>query len=304
MDWKKIITEIYDECRALEPSGSVASYIPALAEVNPDSYGIAVATPHGEIFGVGDFDVKFSIQSISKVFSLSMVYPVIGASLWESVGREPSGNPFNSLTQLETEHGKPRNPFINAGALVITDRLLSLEERPKDALIDFVRSAANSDDIYFDKKVAKSEIEHSNRNMALGYFMKSFGNIHNDVEAVVDVYSHQCSISMSCRELATSFLFLACHGENPFTRQRIMTKSQSKRLNAIMLTCGFYDESGDFAFRVGLPGKSGVGGGIAAIIPGKASVAVWSPRLNKYGNSVLGIETLERLTTRIGNSIF
>lgn len=304
MDLQKIIEAIYEECRALPNEGLVADYIPALAEVDPGNYGIAVATTDGRFYSVGDADVKFSIQSISKVFTLSMVFPHIGDDLWQSVGREPSGNAFNSLIQLESEHGKPRNPFINAGAIVVTDRLLGLYDRPKDAILSFIRDVADSEDIYFDKTVANSELANASRNMALGYFMKSFGNINNDVDTVVDIYCNQCSISMTCRELAKSFLYLANHGVNRFREERIMTESQAKRLNALMLTCGFYDESGDFAFRVGLPGKSGVGGGIVAIIPGRLSIAVWSPGLDRHGNSYLGIETLERFTTRMGTSIF
>lgn len=284
--------------------GKVADYIPALAEVDPKQYGIAVATSGGEIFTVGDSEPRFSIQSISKVFTLAMVNRVIGNELWNYVGREPSGSPFNSLVQLEYEQGKPRNPFINAGALVVTDQLIKLYARPKEELLDFIRSVAGSDDIYYDKIVARSEQEHATRNLALANFMKSFGNIQSDVDTLIDVYCNQCSVSMNCVELAKSFLFLANRGLNPHNAQKILSVSAAKRLSALMFTCGFYDESGDFAFRVGMPGKSGVGGGIVAIIPGKLSIAVWSPELNRHGNSCIGIETLERFTTDIGISIF
>ena len=304
MDYQEIIEKIYRDVNAKEREGHVADYIPALAEVDPHQYGIAVATADGKIYGVGDYRTKFSIQSISKVFTLSMVIRKLGNDLWESVGREPSGTPFNSLIQLEHEHGIPRNPFINAGALVVTDRLMELYDMPKEDLLEFVRSVADCDDIYFDKNVARSEIEHASRNLALSYFMKSFGNIHGSVERLIDIYCHQCSISMTCEELAKSFLFLVTHGVNPFDQERIMSVSQSKRLGALMLTCGFYDESGDFAFRVGMPGKSGVGGGAVAIIPGKLSIAVWSPPLDRFGNSVLAVDTLERFTTDLGISIF
>ncbi len=305
MDYEKIISGIYEELQPLTGTvGKVADYIPALANVNPRSYGIAVATLDGKVVGVGDYTEQFSIQSISKVFTLAMVIRHTGRSLWNSVGREPSGSPFDSLVQLEHEHGIPRNPFINAGALVVTDRLIELYSRPKEEIIDFVRKLADSDDIYFNKQIARSELEHSSRNTALAYFMKSFGNIHGPVDTLIDVYCNQCSIAMSCAELARSFLFLANHGVNPADSSRILSMSRSKRLSALMLTCGFYDESGDFAFRVGMPGKSGVGGGIVAIIPGRLSIAVWSPGLDTFGNSALGIETLERFTTRLGISIF
>lgn len=302
--YKKVIDRIYDEVVPFFGKGKVADYIPALANVDPAQFGIAIQTLDGDTVARGDASTRFSIQSISKVFTFAMVVSHIGKDIWKSVGREPSGNPFNSLVQLEHEKGIPRNPFINAGALVVTDRLMDLYPRPKEAILDFVRKLCGSDDIYYDREVARSERANADRNMALAYFMKSFGNIHNDVETLIDVYCHQCSISMSCEDLAKSFLFLANRGVNPADGHRILTESQAKRLGAVMATCGFYDESGDFAFRVGLPGKSGVGGGIAAYLPEKMSIAVWGPELDSYGNSLMGIEALERFTTEISTSIF
>lgn len=304
MDYGEVITKIHQELQSYWGKGKVADYIPALAEVHPEQYAIAIETLGGKSYQVGDSATCFSIQSISKVFTLAMVTRYLGDQLWKFVGREPSGNPFNSLVQLEYEQGIPRNPFINAGALVVTDRLMSLYDHPKDAILEFVRGICGNDDIYYDKYIARSEREHADRNMALGYLMKSFGNIRHDVEAVVDVYCHQCAISMSCVDLSRAFLFLANHGSNPFNSEQILTISQAKRLGALMLTCGFYDESGDFAFRAGLPGKSGVGGGVAAYIPDNLAISVWSPELNRHGNSLIGMETLERFTTDIGNSIF
>lgn len=304
MDYKPVIDRIYEDVKPLWGKGKVADYIPALANTDPRQFGIAVQTLEGDTFSVGDADVKFSIQSISKVFTFAMVIRHLGDKIWSSVGREPSGNPFNSLVQLEHEHGIPRNPFINAGALVITDRLIDLYDRPKEAILDFVRRLTGNDDIYFDHQIARSEREHADRNMALAYFMKSFGNIHNDVNTLLDVYCSQCSISMSCIDLARAFRFLANEGVNPVDGEQILTPSQAKRLGAVMLTCGFYDESGDFAFRVGMPGKSGVGGGVVAYIPRNLVIATWSPELDPHGNSLIGIETLERFTTDIRNSIF
>lgn len=304
MDYGEVIKKIHQELQSYWGKGKVADYIPALAEVNPQQYAIAIETLGRKSYQVGDSATCFSIQSISKVFTLAMVTRYLGDQLWKFVGREPSGNPFNSLVQLEYEQGIPRNPFINAGALVVTDRLMSLYDHPKDAILEFVRGICGNDDIYYDKHIARSEREHADRNMALGYLMKSFGNIRHDVEAVVDVYCHQCAISMNCVDLSRAFLFLANHGSNPFNCEQILTVSQAKRLGALMLTCGFYDESGDFAFRAGLPGKSGVGGGVAAYIPGNLAISVWSPELNRHGNSLIGMETLERFTTDIGNSIF
>ena len=304
IDYQAVINRIISEANSFLGKGKIADYIPALAEVSSDRLGIAVNLVDGRTFKTGDADIPFSIQSISKVFTLSMVVGAIGEDLWNSVGREPSGNPFNSLVQLEHEKGIPRNPFINAGAIVVTDRLISLYPRPKEAILDFVRSIAGNADIYYDTRVAISERENADRNMALAYFMKSFGNIHNDVEMLIDVYCHQCALSMSCSDLSRAFLLYANRGVNPQNDVRILTESQTKRLGAVMSTCGFYDESGDFAYRVGLPGKSGVGGGIAAYMPGKLAISVWSPELNNFCNSLAGIEILERFTTDIQRSIF
>lgn len=304
MDYNKILKNIYEEVKPSLGKGRLADYIPALKNVDSNSLGIAVATIDGDIFKIGDADVNFSVQSISKVFTLAMAFAEYGRDLWTYVGKEPSGNPFNSLVQLEHENGIPRNPFINAGALVITDKVLSLSKRPKSAILDFVRKVADNDDIYFDKEVAKSEKDEASRNLALAHFMQSFGNIANDVDSLIDVYCNHCALSMNAVDLAKSFLFLANHGTNPFNEEKILSRSQAKRLNALMLTCGCYDESGDFAFRVGLPGKSGVGGGVVAIIPGELAIVVWSPELNEFGNSLVGVEALEHFTTKLDKSIF
>lgn len=304
IDYQKVIENIHAEVKQYFSVGKQAAYIPALAEVNPRQYGIAVVTVDGNVFSVGDADVPFSVQSISKVFALALTQRKMGNELWNYVGREPSGTPFNSLIQLESEFGKPRNPFINAGAMVVTDKLMSLYDDPNAELLNFVRMLSGSDRVNYDSEVAESEKKTSHRNVALANFMKSFGNINGDIDKLIDIYCNQCSLSMNCIELAHSFIFLANRGVNPLTGNTILTPSKSKRMNALMLTCGLYDESGNFAYRVGMPGKSGVGGGIVAVIPGKLSIAVWSPKLNEHGNSVIGVETLERFTTDIGESIF
>lgn len=304
MNCQEILNEIIEDVRPLIGKGNVADYIPALKNVKTDSLGIAVVTIDGKVFEVGDSQANFSIQSISKVFTLAMAFSKFGDDLWKSVGKEPSGNPFNSLVQLEYENGIPRNPFINAGALVITDKVLSSYRKPKFDILDFVRRMADNDDIYYDKNVAQSEKDEASRNLALAHFMQSFENIENDVDRLIDVYCHHCALSMNCVDLAKSFMFLANHGINPYNNEKVLTSSQAKRLNALMLTCGCYDESGDFAFRVGLPGKSGVGGGIVALIPGELVIAVWAPELNNYGNSLVGFEALERFTTKLNRSIF
>lgn len=298
------INEIYNETLCLKGKGKVASYIPALANVSPEGYGIAVETLDGDSFSVGDALVPFSIQSISKVFLFSMVFRVIGDQLWQRVGREPSGTAFNSLVQLESENGVPRNPFMNAGALVTTDCLLSVCADPLTEMLSFARALSGNPQLDYNYHIAESERQTGFRNTALINFMKSFGNIDNDVDTVLHAYFHHCGLMMNCRDLAKAFLFLANGGVNPLNGERILTLSQAKRLNALMQTCGFYDESGEFAFCVGLPGKSGVGGGIVAVIPRMLTICVWSPELNEHGNSLIGMKALELFTTKTGVSIF
>ena len=301
---KTIIKSIYDNYRNFTGAGKVADYIAPLANVPADKYAISVCTIEGEKYNIGDYKEKFSIQSISKVLTLAMLAPLTGEELWECVGKEPSGSPFNSLVQLEYEKGIPRNPFINAGALVITDKLLQKVPYLNSRLLEFVRSLAGSNDIDFNKEIADNEYRTGERNKALAHLMKSFGNFNGKVSHVFRTYCNHCSMEMNTEQLAQAFLFLANKGINPLNGEQIVGCRDSKRINALMLTCGLYDESGDFAYRVGMPGKSGVGGGIVAVIPGKLSIAVWSPELNKYGNSCRGIATLADFTTELGISIF
>ena len=303
-DYKNTLDRIFNDISHQPLQGHTADYIPELAKVNPSQFGISLCHASGEIHNVGDAHTKFSIQSIVKVFSLALAYRLKGEALWQRLGVEPSGGAFNSLALLEFEQGIPRNPFINAGALVIADILVSHWVNPKYTLLAFVRQLANTSSIDFNLSVAASEATHGHRNAALVQLMKSFGNIHNDPRDVLDVYFHICSIEMTCQELAQAFLVFAHGGQHPITGEMILSLSQTKRMNALMQTCGFYDESGDYSFRVGLPGKSGVGGGVAAVHPGHYSVAVWSPPLNAKGNSARGIAALEQLTTQTGVSIF
>lgn len=303
IDYQALLEEIHADVLPTLGKGKVADYIPALARVGAGKLGIAIETVSGETCSVGDAGEKFSIQSISKVFNLALGMRLVGDRLWKRVGMEPSGNPFNSLVQLEYENGIPRNPFINAGAIVVIDVLLDELDSPNADMLSFVRSLRCSN-IEYDEEVALSERDTGFTNVALANFMKARGNIRNEIDNVLDVYFHQCSIEMSCVGLARSFLFLANGGVVPGSNERCLTVSQTKRMNAIMLTCGFYDEAGQFAYRVGMPGKSGVGGGIVAVIPGELAIAVWSPALNIRGNSVAGVEVLEQFTTRTGMSIF
>ena len=301
---ENIIKLIYENYKNQIGIGKVADYIPPLAKVSADKYAISVCTVDGQKFNIGDYTEKFSIQSISKVLTLSMLAPMVGDEIWQCVGKEPSGSPFNSLVQLEYEKGIPRNPFINAGALVITDKLLERVPDFGDELLKYVRALAGADDICYNDEVSQSEYVTGERNKALAHLMKSFGNFRGKVSKVFRAYCNQCSIEMSTQQLAQAFLFLANNGVNPLNGEEVVCYRDAKRINALMLTCGFYDESGDFAYRVGMPGKSGVGGGIVAVIPGKLSIAVWSPELNRFGNSCRGISTLADFTTELGISVF
>lgn len=304
MDYQKIIEEIYTEVKKSSQEGKVADYIPELSKVDGNKFGVSLITCSGDIFKIGDCDEKFSIQSISKVFALSMAFSVLGEKIWERVGVEPSGSSFNSIVQLEYEKGKPRNPFINAGALVICDILFSKRSDPKAEFLGFVRKLSGSGRINYNPKVAESEKELGFKNAALINMMKSYSNIINPVESVLELYYLFCSIEMTCSELAKAFLPYANLQKEYNFSGFALTKSQIKRMNALMLSCGLYDESGEFAFEVGLPGKSGVGGGITAIHPNQFSTAVWSPLINEKGNSVKGMKFLEKLTTMTERSIF
>ncbi len=301
-----VVAEIAEEMRARGDRGEVADYIPELARTDAGKFGLVVIDEDGHAAVGGDADEPFSIQSISKVFTLTLALGMIGDRLWRRVGREPSGNPFNSIVQLERERGVPRNPFINAGAIAVTDVIVS-GHQPRESLgeiLRFMRFLAQDETIAIDEAVAASERRTGFRNTALANYMKSFGVIENPVEFTLGVYFHHCALAMSCRQLAMAGRYLAHNGRNPSTGLSVVSPERARRINALMLTCGHYDGSGEFAYKVGLPGKSGVGGGILAVAPGKASIAVWSPGLDANGNSHLGRIALEALTRRMGWSIF
>ena len=302
----KIVAAIAAEMKAAPDRGKVADYIPPLACISPAKFGIAVVLADGTSHLGGDAEEPFSIQSISKVFALTLALGELGDELWRRVGREPSGSAFNSIVQLESEQGIPRNPFINAGAIVVADVLLG-RYRPNEVvgnLLRFVRTLAGDESIVVDEAVAHAEHSTGFRNFALAYYMRAFGNIRHAVDDTLSVYFHQCAMALSCRQLAMAGRFLANDGRNPSTGHSVVTAQRARRINALMMSCGHYDNSGEFAFRTGLPGKSGVGGGILAVAPGIASIAVWSPGLNETGNSQLGSLALERLAQATGWSVF
>ncbi len=304
MDYQQILNTIASELHSKSYTGKVASYIPELEKIDPKKFGMHLYCINSGHYSFGNNEERFSIQSISKVFALTRAMALLGDDLFIRVDVEPSGDPFNSLVQLEYEQGIPRNPFINAGALVISDILISQLDHPKKDFLDFIHKITGNDSININTEVYISEKKHSYRNAALLNLMKSFANIENDIETVLDFYVYQCAIEMSCKELCTAFMMYANGGKRISDDYQILSPEKVKRINAIMQTCGFYDEAGEFSFRVGLPGKSGVGGGIAAVHPGQYAVTVWSPPLNPKGNSELGMYALEQLTTLTGLSIF
>ena len=302
---QEMLLDILQDVKPLIGQGKVADYIPALGKVSGEKLGIAVCLSSGEIIKAGDADEAFSIQSISKALSLTLAMALYEPEeIWAKVGKEPSGQAFNSLIQLELEQGIPRNPFINAGAIVVADLLFSRLSAPKQRLLEFVRQLSGESHIVYDKIVAASELMHSDRNAAIAYLMRSFGNFDNEVIPVLNNYFHACALKMSCVDLAKTFSYLANGGISGQTGKRIISAQQTKQLNALLATCGLYDGAGDFAYRVGMPGKSGVGGGIVAVIPQEMTIAVWSPELDKSGNSLAGTAALEILTTKLGKSIF
>lgn len=306
IDLQPLLDGIFETLRHETDRGKVADYIPELAKQNASKFGMSIATIDGQVCSVGDACEAFSIQSISKVFTLTMALGKVGDGLWERVGREPSGTAFNSIVQLEHEQGVPRNPFINAGAIVVSDVILSGNE-PAETIrqvLQFVQGLAQDETIQIDKDVARSETLTGFRNVALANYMRSFGNVTHTIEETLAVYFNQCAIAMSCEQLACASLYLANGGTNPVIDARIISKQRVRRINAIMMTCGHYDGSGDFAFSVGLPGKSGVGGGILVIVPGIGAIAAWSPGLDESGNSKLGKRALQMLVAKTGWNVF
>jgi glutaminase len=305
MNYQTVLEEIEQEIQPLLTQGKLPNYIPALSEVDPNEFAMSIQLLDGSSYHVGNSTLQFSIQSISKLFSLTLALDYYGKQLYTRVGHEPSGNPFNSLVQLEYENGIPRNPFINAGAIVVADCLVTLyKEKTFETILEFIQKITMDDSISYDKTIFESELKNGYKNFALINMLKSYKNIHNQIEDVIQTYFKHCSIMMNTQQLSKAMLFLANHGVHPLNNKTIITESKAKRINSLMLTCGHYDASGDFAYKVGLPGKSGVGGGIVAIAPKGMSLCVYSPKLNSQGNSLVGTKALELFTTKTGLSIF
>nr|WP_295370952.1 glutaminase [uncultured Sphingosinicella sp.] len=306
MDLQKLVEDVLSDAEVYRGHGDPASYIPVLAKVDPKKMGIAVAAKDGTVYCAGDADEPFSIQSLSKVFALNLALDHVGAALWNYVGKEPSGSPFNSIVQLEAEKGKPRNPLINAGAMVVCDSIMGdgTADEAVEEILSFLRELSQDSTVSIAQNVAESESQGGFLNRSLAYFVSAFGNLTNPVEEVLSVYFRQCAIAMSCRQLARAGLYLAFDGKDPATGEEVTISSRARRINALMLTCGHYDNSGEFAYRIGLPGKSGVGGGILTVAPGVGAICVWSPGLNAAGTSLAGAVMLEKLVERTGWSVF
>ncbi len=303
IDFQNVLDEIHDNLKHEVNRGLVASYIPELSNIDAQQFGIYLKHMDGRSFSTGDWNIGFSIQSISKVLTLCMALPLYSEAIWKRVDVEPSGNPFNHLSLLELENGIPRNPLINAGSLVIADVLVSHLKQPKKEFLQYVRDLANDQSIDYNYEVAESERLTGYNNYAAANLLKAYHNLENDVDEVLDFYFHQCSLEMNCEQLSNAFFMFANQGVC-VQGTCYLSPSRVKRINAIMLTCGFYDEAGEFAFEVGLPGKSGVGGGIVALLPNHFTITVWSPGLNPKGNSLLGMQALEQFTTKTKLSIF
>ncbi|MGH1484839.1 MAG: glutaminase [Cellvibrionaceae bacterium] len=298
-----ILDRIYDEVQGAYGQGTVADYIPPLRDVDPRQFGMAIRTVDGKEFTIGSANTSFSIQSISKLFTLMLSLDTIGDALWQRVGREPSGMRFNSLLLLESEGGIPRNPFINAGAIVVTDSITSRSSTPAKRIEEFIAGLSANPNNRINPKVAAAEKETGFLNAAIANLLKAKGNLEAKVEESLDCYFKQCAIEMSCLDLVRATECLSNRGRSCF-RSQFCAETMDKRINALMLTCGLYDAVGNFAYNVGLPAKSGVGGGIVAVSPAQYTVAVWGPELDHYGNSVLGQLALEKLINYTHTSIF
>ena len=284
--------------------GRVATYIPELGRADPSKLAVNLHTVDGRVSGAGDVDEPFTLQSISKVFTLAYALRSGGDGFLRQMSMEPSGDAFHSIVRLEQEQGRPRNPYINTGAILVSEQLPGRNPEEKiDGFLDFLKELARSDRIEIDDNAYRSESETGNRNRALAHFMKHHGTIENPTVAV-ETYFRQCSIRATALLLGRMSLFLANKGVDPVTGRRILDEKSNGMIVALMATCGLYDEIGRFAVRVGLPGKSGVSGGIMAVAPQRMTIAVFSPKLDPKGNSVAGLAALTALSEKLRLSLF
>lgn len=298
-----LLEQIAQEVRPRAREGTQADYIPALADEDPDRFALATCGLDGEEHAVGDADTAFPIQSIGKLFALTLALQKVGDDLWERVGKEPSGDPFNSLVQLEHDEGIPRNPMINAGALVVCDVLVEQCGDPRAEMRELM-STLCGEPVELDDDVIESEGRTGHRNTSMAYLMSAFGNVRTSVEQVMETYVHECAIRMTSRQLARAVRFLANDGVDPGSGDRVVSELLARRINAVMLTTGTYDSAGQFAYEVGIPCKSGVAGAIVGNVPGRLGVCTWSPPLDASGNSRAGRVALHLLAERADLSVF
>ncbi|ALF11247.1 glutaminase A [Parageobacillus thermoglucosidasius] len=287
--------------------GKVADYIPALGKANPNDLSIAIYKPDGNVIDAGDTTDKVTLQSISKIITLALVLIDHGEKeVFQKVGMEPTGDPFHSIAKLEeVQPAKPLNPMINAGALAVTHMIngASVEERFW-RLLQFVRKLAGNPEISYSKEVATSEFETAFLNRSLCYFLKQHGIINEDVEELMDLYTKQCAIEMTCVDLARIGLVFAMDGRDPLTGEQIMPSDVARICKTFMVTCGMYNASGEFAIKIGIPAKSGVSGGILAAVPGRFGIGIFGPALDDKGNSITGMKLLKLLSKTYSLSIF
>lgn len=286
--------------------GTVASYIPELDKAKKDALGIYIIDNEGNEYFSGDYETKFTIQSISKIVALMLAILDNGEEyVFSKVGMEPTGDPFNSITKLETSRErKPYNPLINAGAIAISSMIKGKDARDRfERLLDFFKKISEDETLDVNYKIYCGESETGNRNRAMGYFLKGEGIIEGNVEDALDIYFKQCSIEVTAKTLAKIGLFLANNGKLS-TGEIVITPKIATIVKTLMVTCGMYDSSGEFAVRAGIPSKSGVGGGILSVVPGKMGIGVYGPSLDKKGNSIAGVALLEDLSTELNLTIF
>lgn len=286
--------------------GSVASYIPELDKAKKNALGIYIIDNEGNEYFAGDCETKFTIQSISKIVALMLAILDNGEDyVFSKVGMEPTGDPFNSITKLETSRErKPYNPLINAGAIAVSSMIKGKDARDRfGRLLDFFKKISEDETLDVNYKIYCGESETGNRNRAMGYFLKGEGIIEGNVEDALDIYFKQCSIEVTAKTLAKIGLFLANNGKLS-TGEVVITPKIATIVKTLMVTCGMYDSSGEFAVRAGIPSKSGVGGGILSVVPGKMGIGVYGPSLDTKGNSIAGIALLEDLSSELNLTIF
>ncbi len=303
---QEIIDTLIAQNKLLTDKGVVASYIPELDKASKNALGVYVLDKERKAYFAGDYQTKFTMQSISKIVSLMLAILDNGEDyIFHKVGMEPTGDPFNSILKLETSSAKrPNNPMINAGAIAISSFIHGKDERGKfERLLDFMRLIMEDPSLDVNYKIYVGESETGNRNRSMGYFLKSEGTIEGNVEEALDVYFKQCSVEVDTKNLATLGLFLANNGVLS-NGKKIVSTRVAKIIKTLMVTCGMYDASGAFAIRVGLPSKSGVGGGIVSVVPGRMGIGVYGPALDNKGNSLAGCSFLEDFSRELGLSIF